>query len=115
MGFLANAFNKLQDLSDKYLTEENIRNMYNKIESMQAKADKIQAEKNKEKERKKEELIDKLYISLKDKNNDTVENIYVNGSKNHIYYGEDLAVIATERVLRDRFYDDYRLNQVKYR
>ena len=50
MGFLANTFNKLQDLSDKYLTEENIRNMYNKIESMQAKADKIQAEKNKEKE-----------------------------------------------------------------
>lgn len=100
---------------DKYLTQENIRNINNKLESLQAKADKMQAEKNKEKQQKKEEIINRLYNSLKDKNNDTVEKIYVNGSKNHIYDGEDLAVIAAERVLRDRFYDDYRLNQVKYR
>ncbi|SKC37824.1 hypothetical protein SAMN02745115_00358 [[Eubacterium] yurii] len=103
------------DFFDKYLTQENIRNINNKLESLQAKADKMQAEKNKEKQQKKEEIINRLYNSLKDKNNDTVEKIYVNGSKNHIYDGEDLAVIAAERVLRDRFYDDYRLNQVKYR
>ena len=81
-------------------------NIFNKYLIMQAK---------KEQEKEKKDLINRLYISLKDKNNSTVENIYVNGSKNHIYYGEDLAVIAAERVLRDRFYDDYRLNQVKYR
>ncbi len=115
MGFLGNAFNKLQDLSDKLLTKENLGKMQNKLETMQAKVEKIQAEKNKEKEQKKEDLIYRLYISLKDKNNDTVEKLYINGSKNHIYDGEDLAVIAAERVLRDRFYDDYRLNQVKYR
>lgn len=105
----------LGDIFDKYLTEENIRNINNELKSLQAKADKMQAEKNKEKQQKKEEIINRLYNSLKDKNNDTVEKIYVNGSKNHIYDGEDLAVIAAERVLRDRFYDDYRLNQVKYR